>query len=57
MSRYLHQIPYSSLILSMKEIGEIRAAELIGEVGDFKRFPTASEVEKLAGLDLFEISS
>jgi transposase len=57
MSRYLQQIPYSSLILSMKGIGEITAAGLIGEVGDFRRFPTASEVEKLAGLDLFEISS
>jgi transposase len=57
MSRYLEQIPYSSLILSLKGIGEITAAGLIGEVGDFKKFPTASEVEKLAGLDLFEISS
>lgn len=57
MSHYLQQIPYSSLILSLKGIGEITAAGLIGEVGDFKKFPTASEVEKLAGLDLFEISS
>jgi transposase len=57
MSRYLQQIPYSSWILSMKGIGEITAAGLIGEVGDFNRFPMASEVEKLAGLDLFEISS
>ncbi|HSB04464.1 MAG TPA: IS110 family transposase [Thermodesulfobacteriota bacterium] len=57
MSHSLDQIPYSSLILSLKGIGEITAAGLIGEVGDFKKFPTASEVEKLAGLDLFEISS
>ena len=57
MSHYLQQIPYSSLILSLKGIGEITAAGLIGEVGDFKKSPTASEVEKLAGLDLFEISS
>jgi transposase len=57
MSHFLQQIPYSSLILSLKGIGEITAAGLIGEVGDFKKFPTASEVEKLAGLDLFEISS
>jgi len=57
MSHSLEQIPYSSLILSLKGIGEITAAGLIGEVGDFKKFPTASEVEKLAGLDLFEISS
>lgn len=57
MSHYLDQIPYSAFILSLKGIGEITAAGLIGEVGDFKKFPTASEVEKLAGLDLFEISS
>jgi transposase len=57
MSHFLEQIPYSPLILSLKGIGEVTAAGLIGEVGDFKRFPTASEVEKLAGLDLFEISS
>jgi transposase len=57
MSHYLDQIPYSPLILSLKGIGEITAAGLIGEVGDFKKFPTASELEKLAGLDLFEISS
>ncbi len=57
MSHFLQQIPYSPLILSLKGIGEVTAAGLIGEVGDFKKFPTASEVEKLAGLDLFEISS
>jgi len=30
---------------------------LIGEVGDFKKFDTISEIMKLAGLDLYEISS
>lgn len=57
MSRHLKQIPYSSSILSLKGIGEITAAALIGEVGDFTKFKTISEVMKLAGLDLFEISS
>ena len=32
-------------------------AGLIGEVGDFRAFRTISEITKLAGLDLFEISS
>ena len=41
----------------MKGIGEITAAGLIGEVGDFSKFKTISELEKLAGLDLFEVSS
>jgi transposase len=32
-------------------------AGLIGEVGDFSKFSTQSEIMKLAGLDLYEISS
>jgi transposase len=54
---YLEQIPYSHSILSVKGIGNITVAGLIGEVGDFRRFRTISEVMKLAGLDLFEVSS
>ncbi len=54
---YLKQIPYSQNILSIKGIGTITVAGLIGEVGDFKKFDTIAEIMKLAGLDLFEISS
>ena len=43
--------------MSIKGIGNITVAGLIGEVGDFRRFKTISEVMKLAGLDLFEVSS
>lgn len=57
MSKYLGEIPYSKHILSIKGIGEITAAGLIGEVGDFSEFKTISEITKLAGFDLFEISS
>ena len=57
MACTLHQIPYSRSLLSLKGIGKITAAGLIGEVGDFGKFSTFSEVEKLAGLNLFEISS
>lgn len=57
MSDYLKQIPYSKFILSLKGIGEITTAGLIGEVGDFRQFKTVSEINKLAGFDLFEISS
>lgn len=53
----LKQVPYSHSILSIKGIGTITAAGLIGEVGDFRKFDTISEITKLAGLDLFEISS
>ncbi len=57
MSNHLKQVPYSKSILSLKGIGDITAAGLIGEMGDFSKFTTISEVIKHAGLDLFEISS
>jgi transposase len=57
MLPYLEQIPYSHSLLSVKGIGAITVAGLIGEVGDFRQFRTLREVMKLAGLDLFEISS
>jgi transposase len=57
MVRRLEQIPYSRVILSLKGIGPVTAAGLIGEVGDFTKFGTLSEVMKLAGLDLYEVSS
>lgn len=57
MSGHLEQIPYSQSILSVKGIGPVTAAGLVGEVGDFRKFKTVSEIMKLAGLDLFEISS
>jgi transposase len=57
MDKYLGEIPYSRSILSIKGIGTITAAGLIGEIGDFRQFHTISEVMKHAGLDLYEISS
>ncbi len=57
MIEHLEQIPYSHSILSIKGIGHVTAAGLIGEVGNFNKFNTISEITKLAGLDLFEISS
>lgn len=53
----LAQIPYSRSILSIKGIGNITAGGLVGEVGDFGKFDTISEVMKVAGLDLYEVSS
>ena len=57
MSFYLQQIPYSQNILSIRGLGEVTVAGLVGEVADFTEFDTISEVMKLAGLDLYEISS
>ena len=57
MFSFLEQIPYSYSLLSVKGIGRVTVAGLIGEVGDFRQFRTLREVMKLAGLNLFEISS
>jgi transposase len=57
MKHHLQRVPYSHSILSIKGIAEVTAAGLIGEVGDFRKFSTISEMMKLAGLDLYEISS
>ncbi len=57
ISRLLRDIPYSKLLLSMKGIGEVTVAGLIGEVGDFRSFCTIPELLKCAGLNLYEISS
>jgi len=54
---HLKEIPYSRWILSIKGIGPVTAAGLIGEIGDFGQFGTISEILKYAGMDLFEISS
>ena len=57
MGHYLEQTPWSRSLLSIKGIGRVTVAGLTGEVGDFRKFHTVSEVMKLAGLDLYEISS
>jgi transposase len=57
MEATLERIPCSVRLLSIKGLGTVSVAGLIGEVGDFSKFGTQSEIMKLAGLDLYEISS
>jgi transposase len=57
MGATLERIPCSVRLLSIKGLGVVSVAGLIGEVGDFSKFRTQSEIMKLAGLDLYEISS
>ena len=57
MEATLERISYSARLLSIKGLGIVSVAGLIGEVGDFSKFSTQSEIMKLAGLDLYEISS
>lgn len=57
MSLMLKDVPYSRFLLSLKGIGEVTVAGLIGELSDFRQFKTAREILKFAGLNIFEISS
>lgn len=57
MDYYVKHIPYSYSMLSIKGMGIVTVAGLIGEVGDFGAFTTIAEIMKLAGLDLYEVSS
>jgi transposase len=57
MTLTLERIPCSMRLLSIKGLGVVSVAGLIGEVGNFSKFKTQSEIMKLAGLDLYEVSS
>ena len=57
MTEYLKKIPVSRYMLSMKGLGIITIAGILGEVGDFNRYHSIKELMKLAGLDLYELSS
>ncbi len=53
----LAKVPECELILSIKGLGKITAAILLAEVVDFKGYEKESEIIKLSGLDLYEVSS
>ena len=55
--RLLHKIPYAEQLLSVPGIGPISLAIVLGEAGDLRCYQRAEEIIKLAGLNLFEISS
>jgi len=57
LAQVLDQIPYAPQILSIPGVGKITLALLLGEAGDLRRYHKAEELIKLAGLNLFEISS
>jgi len=53
----LDDVPYSTYIMSIKGIGPIITAAIIGEVGDLRKYSYARQLQKLAGINLYEISS
>jgi len=57
MYEELEQIEWSKYLTSVPGISTISAAILIGEVGDFKKIKSAKALEKLSGLNLYEMSS
>ena len=57
MKQVLKEVSYSKILLSIPGMGEITSATFLGEVGDLKGYHSAQEVIKLAGLNLYEISS
>lgn len=57
ISETLLRVPVSQRILSIKGIGEVTTAGILGETACFQGMQNSKEIEKLAGLNLFEISS
>ena len=57
LAKVLDQIPYAQQLLSIPGVGKVTVAILLGEAGDLRRYQKAEELIKLAGLNLFEISS
>jgi len=57
MESLLLEIPEAAFLLSMKGVGITSVAIILGETGGLSRYTHADQVIKLAGLNLFEISS
>ncbi len=53
----LKAIPYADQLLSIHGIGPVSLSIILGELGDLSRYRKANEILKMAGLNLFEISS
>ena len=57
MGKALIDTGYSEIVLGIKGIGVVSAANIMGEVGDFKRFENERQIHRLAGYNLTENSS
>lgn len=53
----VEQLPESKILQSVKGIGVIITAYLLSEVVDFKAYKIQKEIEKFAGVNIYEISS
>lgn len=57
MAYYVDQISYSKYILSIKGVGLVTTATVIGELADVNAFSKVRQIIKVAGLNLYEKSS
>jgi transposase len=57
MTASLHKISYAEHLLSIHGIGPVTLSTILGEIGDITQYRRAEEIIKLAGLNLYEISS
>jgi transposase len=53
----LRQIPYAEQLLTIPEIGSVTVATILGETGDLRQYRSAEALIKLAGLNLYSLSS
>ena len=57
MEQALIETGFAETVLGIKGIGIVSAANIFGEVGDFKRFENERQIHRLAGYNLTENSS
>jgi len=53
----LLRVPYATYLLSIPRVGSVTVATILGETGDLRQYRNADAVIKLAGLNLYTISS
>lgn len=54
---FLAQVPYAAHLLTIPEVSTATVATVLGEAGDLRQYATAEALIKLAGLNLYSISS
>jgi transposase len=53
----LCQVAYAEQLLTIPEIGSVTVATILGETGDLRQYRSAEALIKLAGLNLYSLSS
>ena len=53
----LWRVPYAEQLLTIPEIGAVTVATILGETGDLRQYRSAEALIKLAGLNLYSLSS